>query len=73
MGFIAGPPCWPRQIGWGVKKRIRNAGSDGILAVRHVRKRDFVFLDFCRVARQSDLDGAIYEIAIADVVQHGSK
>ncbi len=48
-------------------------GSDGILAVRGVHKRDFVFLYIRRVTGQIDFDGAVYEVAVADVVQHGFK
>jgi hypothetical protein len=57
--------------GVGFRKRISKVGSDGILAVRGVHKRDFVFLYFRLIAGQIDFDGPVYEVAIADVVQYG--
>ena len=64
-------PCFLSSPDWSPAQQ-RN-WSHRLLAVSRANRRDFVLFYFCRVARQSDFDGAVYEIAIADVVQHGFK
>ena len=49
--------------GVGVRKRISKVGSGGILALRGVHKRDFVFRYFHLIPGQIDFDGPVYEVA----------
>jgi len=71
--FTVGKSFMPRRSRYWSQEENQSVGSDGILTVRGAHKRDFVFRYFRLIAGQIDFDGPVYEVAIADVVQHGFK